>query len=180
MVLMFASDLHGSAYWTKKLLEAFRKERADMLVLLGDLLEGNFDGLSSNDDCPNVAEQLNDIKDRIIAVRGNCDSEEDQVLLDFPMMEEALQLDVNGLRLHITHGHLQNGHENSEMVKGAVVVRGHSHVPACEPRGTRLYVNPGSAARPRAGSVRSYLMLHGRTFTWKALDGIAYHSYTVE
>ena len=177
MILMIASDLHGSAYWTSKLLEAFRREEADKLLLLGDLLDDDQEGDGRQ---PSVSAQLNGVKDRIIAVRGNCDTEVDQMLLEFPMMADYTELEVNGLRLYATHGHLWNERFPPELSAGEVLVHGHFHIPACTPHDTWLYVNPGSVALPRAGSPRGYVLLRGRTFTWKELDGKAYHVYTVQ
>lgn len=177
MVLMIASDLHGSAYHTKKLLDAFQREGVDKLLLLGDLLDNDSEG---EDGCPNVSAQLNTVKDRIIAVRGNCDTEADQMLLEFPMMTDHIELEVNGLRLYATHGHLWNERFPPVMEKGTVLVHGHFHIPAYVSHGTWFYVNPGSVSLPRAGSVRSYVVLTGGTFNWKALDGTVFQSYTVK
>ena len=178
MVLMIASDLHGSAYWTKRLLGAFRREGADRLLLLGDLLDGTGAEPSENN-IPSVAEQLNAVKDQIIAVRGNCDLEEDQALLDFPMLADRLLLDVNGLRLYATHGHLWPESARPEMETASVIVYGHTHIPERGRHEAWLTVNPGSAALPRGGSVRGYVILRGRTFSWISMDGTVRHSYTV-
>ena len=177
MVLMIASDLHGSAYWTKELLDAFRQEGADRLLLLGDLLADDPEGDSG---CPSVSVQLNAVKDKIIAVRGNCDTEADQMLLEFPIMADYAELEVNGLRLYATHGHLWNETCPPAMEDGMVLVNGHFHIPACKPHGTWLYVNPGSVSRPRTGNLGGYMLLRNRTFTWKGLDRVAYQTYTVE
>lgn len=180
MVLMIASDLHGSAYWTKRLLDAFRRERAERLLLLGDLLDGGAADPSADGNIPGAAEQLNAVADRIIAVRGNCDSDADQMLLDFPMMSDHLLLEVNGLHLYVTHGHLWNEGSKREMKRASVIVYGHTHIPECGRHEAWLSVNPGSAALPRAGSARSYVILRDRTFIWKSLDGTAYQSYTTD
>ena len=180
MVLMIASDLHGSAYWTKRLLDAFRREGAQRLLLLGDLLDGDAADPGEDENIPGVAEQLNAVADRIIAVRGNCDIPEDQMLLYFPMMADHLSMEVNGLHLYVTHGHLWTEASKREMEKASVIVYGHTHIPECGRHEARLSVNPGSAALPRAGSVRSYVILRGKTFIWKSLDGTAYQSYTAD
>lgn len=178
MVLMIASDLHGSAYWTKQLLDAFRKEGADRLLLLGDLLDG-IGAESSEDDIPSVAEQLNAVSEHIIAVRGNCDFEEDQALLDFPMMADHLLVEVNGLCLYAAHGHLWPESARPDMEKASVIVYGHTHIPERGRHEDRLTVNPGSAAFPRGESVRGYVVVRGRTFSWSSMDGTVRHSYTV-
>ena len=176
MVLMIASDLHGSAYYTSKLLDAFRRENADKLLLLGDLLDDDPEG---NEGCPSVSTQLNSIKDRIIAIRGNCDTEADQMLLEFPMMADHIELEVNGLRLYATHGHIWNEQFPPVMEEGAILVHGHFHISACVSHGTWLYVNPGSVSLPRAGSARSYVVLRGKTFVWKELSGTVRKEKTV-
>lgn len=177
MTLMIASDLHGSAYYTQKLLDAFRREGADRLLLLGDFLE-NYMGEPPRRDIPDVDEQLNALADRIIAVRGNCDDEIDQQLLRFPMMADYVELEVNGLRLYATHGHLWNERFPPKLAEGEVLVHGHFHIPAWADHGMWYYVNPGSAARPRMGSERGYVMLRDRTFTWKTLDGESWMSHS--
>lgn len=177
MILMIASDLHGSAYWTKELLDAFHQEGADQLLLLGDLLAN----VPENDSgCPSVSDQLNTVKDKIIAVRGNCDTEADQLLLEFPMMADYAELEVNGLRLYATHGHLWNETCPPAMEEGTILLNGHFHIPACKPHETWLYVNPGSVSQPRTGKVGGYMLLRDKTFTWKGFDRTAYHTYTVE
>ena len=181
MVLMIASDLHGSAYYTDKLMTAFAAEKPDKLLLLGDLLyHGPRNDLPQNYDCMDVAARLNAIKEHIIAVRGNCDSEVDQMVLEFPMMADYALLEVNGLTLYATHGHLWDETCPPPMKEGTVLLNGHFHVPVCNVHGKYLYVNPGSTSIPKGGSVGSYLILKDKTFTWKDMDGYSYKSYTVE
>ena len=176
MVLMIASDLHGSAYNTEKLLDAFQREGADKLLLLGDLLDNGFE---RNEECSSVCAQLNTIKDKIIAVRGNCDAETDQMLLEFPMLANHIELEVNGLRLYATHGHIWNERFPPAIEEGTILVHGHFHIPACVSHETWLYVNPGSVSLPRAGSARSYVVLRGKTFVWKELSGTVRKEKTV-
>lgn len=182
MKLMIASDLHGSAYYVKKLLDRYREEKAYRLLLLGDLLyHGPRNALPEDYDCPDAAAQLNAVKGEILAVRGNCDSEVDQMMLEFPIMAEYAMMEVNGLTLFATHGHRWNDAcPPPFLAPGSVLLNGHFHVPSCVPHGDYLYVNPGSTSIPKGGSVRSYVILDGRTFTWKDMDGGAYRSYTAE
>ncbi len=181
MKLMIASDLHGSNFYVKKLMDRFQAEGADKLLLLGDLLyHGPRNALPEDYSCPDVAEQLNAIKDRIIAVRGNCDCEVDQMVLEFPIMADYALLEVNGLTLYATHGHLWNEKFPPPMAEGTVLLNGHFHIPTCNQHGKYLYINPGSTSIPKGGSVGSYLMLEDKTFTWKDMDGVAYQSHTVE
>ena len=107
MKYLIASDIHGSAFWCDKLLKAFEKEQADKLVLLGDLLyHGPRNPFPDGYDCPEVYDALNGIKEKIIAVRGNCDSEVDQMVLEFPMMSPIAVLEHKGRTVFATHGHL--------------------------------------------------------------------------
>ena len=181
MKLMIASDLHGSAFYAEKLMTAFRTENPDKLLLLGDLLyHGPRNALPKDYDCMRVAEMLNAVKERIVAVRGNCDCEVDQMVLEFPLLGDYALLEVNGLTLYATHGHLWDEKDPPPMAKGTVLLNGHFHVPACSPHEDFLYLNPGSTSIPKDGSVGSYLVLEGRTFTWKDMDGKAYKDYTVQ
>ena len=181
MKLMIASDLHGSAYYTDKLMDAYVSEQPDKLLLLGDLLyHGPRNALPRDYDCMYVAEKLNAIKDQILAVRGNCDCEVDQMVLQFPMLGDYAMLTVNGLTLFATHGHLWSEACPPPLAKGTVLLNGHFHVPTCNPHESFLYINPGSTSIPKDGSVGSYLILEGTAFTWRDMDGKAYKAYNVE
>lgn len=178
MKLMIASDLHGSAYFGKKLLDAFRAEQPEKLLLLGDLLyHGPRNALPREYDCMTVAGMLNGLKNWILAVRGNCDCEVDQMVLEFPVLGDYALLEWEGLTLYATHGHVWNEDHLPPMARGTVLLNGHFHVPACRDHDAYLYLNPGSTSIPKEGSVGSYMTLEGRTFTWKDLDGKAYKSY---
>ena len=119
MKLMIASDLHGSAYYAQKLLKAYHAEQPGKLLLLGDLLyHGPRNALPRDYDCMAAAGALNGIKDHILAVRGNCDSEVDQMVLQFPMMADYALVHWNGLTLYATHGHLWNEECPPPMAEG--------------------------------------------------------------
>ena len=181
MKLMIASDLHGSGYYVKKLVDAFQTEGAEKLLLLGDLLyHGPRNHLPEEYDCPTVAQQLNAMKDKIIAVRGNCDCEVDQMVLEFPIMADYALVEWNGLTLFATHGHRYNETCPPPMADGTILLNGHFHIPACADHEWYTYINPGSTSLPKGGSVGSYIVLEDRTFTWKDMDGNAYKTYTVK
>ena len=170
MKLMIASDLHGSAYYVKKLMERMEQEQPDKLLLLGDLLyHGPRNALPEEYSCPSVAEQLNAIKEKIVAVRGNCDSEVDQMVLEFPIMSDYAMLEVNGISLFATHGHLWSETYPPRMTEGTVLLNGHTHVPACEDHGSYVYMNPGSVSIPKGESWHGYMILEDGGFTWKEL-----------
>ena len=172
MKLMIASDLHGSAYYVKKLMGAYEAEQPDKLLLLGDLLyHGPRNALPRDYDCRAVAGMLNGVKEKVIAVRGNCDCEVDQMVLEFPIMADYALLEWEGLTLYATHGHLWNEEELPPMAAGTVLLNGHFHVPVCREHEGYLYLNPGSVSIPKEGKPGSYLVLEGKTFTWKDLEG---------
>ena len=180
MKLMIASDLHGSAYYAQKLLDAFNAEQPQKLLLLGDLLyHGPRNALPRDYDCMAVAGILNGLKDRVLAVRGNCDCEVDQMVLEFPMLADYALLEWDGVTLYATHGHLWDEDNTPPMAPGAVLLNGHFHVPTAHNHDTWHYINPGSTSIPKDGSVGSYLILEDRTFTWKDMDGKAYQTYSL-
>lgn len=160
MKLMFAADIHGSLLATRRVLAAFDASRAPWLVLLGDLLyHGPRNALPEEYQPAGVAELLNGYADRIIAVRGNCDSEVDQMLLTFPITAPWQQVLLENSRLFITHGHLFNPDEHPPLRRGDVLVYGHTHIPQAERVGDIFCFNPGSASIPKGGFAPSYGLL---------------------
>ncbi|MBE5901981.1 MAG: phosphodiesterase [Lachnospiraceae bacterium] len=160
MKWLVASDIHGSAYYCKKLLEAMDEEQADKLLLLGDLLyHGPRNALPKDYDPPKVYEMLNSVKDKIVAVRGNCDCEVDQMVLDFPILADYMVLSVGDRLIYATHGHVINKANPLPFVKGAYLLYGHTHVPANEDCGDFTYLNPGSVSIPKEGSDHSYMII---------------------
>ncbi len=170
---MIASDLHGSAYYTGQLLEAYHREKPDWLILLGDILyHGPRNDLPRGYAPKEVIAMLNPLADRILCVRGNCEAEVDQMVLDFPVMADYTLLPIEGHRLFITHGHLYNTQTPPPLGKGDILLHGHTHVPACEHHaGGWWYLNPGSVSIPKEDSRHGYMMLEDGTFYWKELSG---------
>ena len=180
MKLMIASDLHGSAYYAQKLLDAFSAEQPRKLLLLGDLLyHGPRNALPRDYDCMAVAGILNGLRDRVLAVRGNCDCEVDQMVLEFPMLADYALMEWDGVTLYATHGHLWDEDNTPPMAPGTVLLNGHFHVPTAHNHETWHYINPGSTSIPKDGSVGSYLILEDGVFTWKDMDGNAYRTYSL-
>ena len=174
MKWMIASDLHGSAYWCGKLLEAYRRERADRLLLLGDLLyHGPRNDLPEGYDPKAVIAMLNEIAADILCVRGNCEAEVDQMVLNFPVMADYAILTAGKHVIFATHGHLFNREHLPPLHPGDILLHGHTHIPACEPLETCTYCIPGSAAIPKENSPHGYMLLENDAFSWKALDGKA-------
>lgn len=177
MKLMIASDIHGSAHYCNLLLEAYQREKPDRLLLLGDLLYHGPRNDLPRDYAPKaVIEMLNGISDSILCVRGNCEAEVDQMVLDFPVLADYAYLDLNGLRIFATHGHLFGESNPPKLKAGDLLLCGHTHIPACKHIGEITYLNPGSISIPKEGSAHSYAVLENRTFTWKALNGEIYQS----
>ena len=181
MKLMIASDLHGSAYCVKKLMDAYAAEKPEKLLLLGDLLyHGPRNALPRDYDCMAVAGMLNAVRENIIAVRGNCDCEVDQMVLEFPVLGDYALLEWEGLTLYATHGHVWNEDHLPPMARGTVLLNGHFHVPACREHEGYVYMNPGSVSIPKEGSAGSYMVAERGTFLWKNLDGETYRTYSVK
>ena len=177
MKLMIASDIHGSAYYCKALLEAFEREQADRLLLLGDILyHGPRNDLPRDYAPKEVIAMLNNIKDRLFCVRGNCDTEVDQMVLHFPILADYCILPVGKRLIYATHGHNFNMNALPPLQPGDILLHGHTHIPAWEGFGNgNLYLNPGSVSIPKAGSHNSYMILNEKTAQWKSLDGSVYH-----
>jgi putative phosphoesterase len=172
MKWMIASDLHGSAYWCEKLVEAFRREGADRLILLGDTLyHGPRNPLPEGHNPQGCVEALSWIKDKTVGVRGNCDAAIDQVLLPFPMMADYALLPLeDGRCAFVTHGHLFSCDNPPPHQPGDVLINGHFHVYAGKQVADFHYVNPGSAALPKENQQKSYMIYEDGIFIMKTLE----------
>lgn len=162
MKWMIASDIHGSAYYCQKMLERFEQEKADKLLLLGDLLyHGPRNDLPKEYNPKAVIQMLNSYADQILCVRGNCDAEVDQMVLDFPIMADYAILNQQTHCIYVTHGHL----DFPKKAQGDYYLQGHTHVPTYE----NHHLNPGSVSLPKQGSCHSY-MIWDTDFYWKELE----------
>ncbi len=171
MKIMIASDIHGSAYYCRKMIDAYHMEKADRLLLLGDLLyHGPRNALPEDYDPKEVASMLNAMKEELLCVRGNCDTEVDQMVLDFPVMADYCLLELGGRPVYATHGHHWNPQTPPPLKTGDILLNGHTHVPANEDMGGYTYMNPGSVSIPKEGSAHGYMLFDG-CFQWKDLDG---------
>ena len=168
---LIASDIHGSAFYCDKLIERFQVENADKLLLLGDILyHGARNDLPRGYEPKRVAASLNSIADKIMCVRGNCDSEVDQMVLDFPIMADYAVLDTGKVLIFATHGHVFGEQNPPKFAKGSCLLCGHFHVPALRKREEFFYLNCGSVSIPKEGSWHSYIVFDGERFSWKDLD----------
>ena len=182
MKWMIASDLHGSAYYCRKLLEAFEREGADRLFLLGDLLyHGPRNDLPREYAPKEVIPLLNGKKEKLFCVRGNCDAEVDQMVLEFPVLADYAVLPVGQRLIYATHGHIYHVKNLPPLAPGDVLLHGHTHVPAWTEFGQgNLYLNPGSVSIPKEDSPHSYMTLEGNTMQWKELESSAvFHELTL-
>ena len=153
MKLIIASDIHGSAYWCGKLVDLIEAEEPDKLLLLGDLLyHGPRNDLPKDYAPKQVIPMLSTYKDIILAVRGNCEAEVDQMVLPFPCMADFSQLYMDGTTLYLTHGHHHNPDSLPPLPEGSVFLSGHTHVKIDEMRNGIRCLNPGSVSIPKDGS----------------------------
>ena len=166
MKIMIASDIHGFINYAEKLIDAYRKSGAKRLVLLGDLLyHGPRNDLAQGYNPKAVIELLNSVKNELLCVRGNCDTEVDQVVLDFPIMSDYAVMADGDRLLYFTHGHKYGVLNFPNVKEGDVIVQGHTHVPMCEEHDGILCVNPGSVSLPRSGSDHQCLVYENGIFT---------------
>ena len=172
MKLLIASDIHGDLDSLEKVLLAFEEEKADKLLFLGDLLyHGPRNDLPKTYNPKAVIALLNERRDDILAVRGNCDTEVDQMVLNFPILAEYCYLSLDGLSVFATHGHHFNTENPPALRKGEILLHGHTHVLKCIEFGDKnYYLNPGSAALPKENNPRSYMVYENSKFTVKDFD----------
>ncbi|MBR1423033.1 MAG: phosphodiesterase [Ruminococcus sp.] len=167
MKLFIASDIHGSALWCRKMLAAFEQSGAEKLLILGDILyHGPRNDLPDEYDPKAVISLLNPIKNRILCVRGNCDTEVDQMVLDFPILAEYAYICIDGLRIFATHGHKFNCENLPPLSEGDILLHGHTHIPVVKNCGSYTYINPGSVSIPKEGSAHSCILLERGKFNF--------------
>lgn len=172
MKLLIASDIHGSALATRKLIGAFYDEKCDYMLLLGDILyHGPRNALPGEYDCAETAKQLNAIKEKIWCVRGNCDAEVDQMVLEFPIQAEYMQIPIDGKVIFATHGDHIGPDCPPPLGSCDILMCGHFHIPEIRRIADGLiYANPGSTSIPKGGSKASYMTFDGKTLVQKYLD----------
>ena len=187
MKWMIASDIHGSEYYCSQLLEAYKAEGAERLLLLGDVLyHGPRNDLPEGYAPKKVIEMLNAMKDEILCVRGNCEAEVDQMVLSFPVLADYALIPVGKALVYVTHGHIYNEKNLPPLKKGDILLHGHTHVPKCVDHGDYVYMNPGSVSIPKEDSWHGYMTLEmtgdgetGATFLWKDMAGDVKEEYII-
>lgn len=172
MKLLIASDIHGSAFYCRQLLEAYEKEQAERIVLLGDILyHGPRNDLPKEYAPKEVIRMLNEHKDEIYAVRGNCEAEVDQMVLEFPVLADYMLLFDGNCAIYATHGHVYNETHLPPMKKGDVLLHGHTHVLRAEEKDGIFILNPGSVSIPKEENPPTYATLENGRFQIKTFDG---------
>jgi len=171
MKLLIASDIHGCSSSAAKIAYYFDEMKCDKILLLGDILyHGPRNDLPGTYDCRETARILNALKDKIICVKGNCDSEVDQTVLEFPITADYQQLLVGSISIFASHGH-HIGPDNPPPIGSCdVLICGHTHIPGYQNIGDLLYCNPGSASIPKGGSKQSFMTFDGKAFNWHYIE----------
>jgi len=180
MKWMIASDIHGSAYYCREMIKAFHEEKADRLLILGDILyHGPRNDLPKDYAPKEVIAMLNPMKESLLCVRGNCDTEVDQMVLEFPILADYAIISHGKKTIFVTHGHTHNTANPPMLKEGDVLLHGHTHIPKCEDAGKFTYMNPGSVSIPKEGSGHGYMTFEDGTFVWKTFDGGEYMKKTI-
>ena len=170
---LICSDIHGDYDCLVKLLERDKEEMSDKIVILGDIIyHGPRNDLPAGYAPKKVISALSEIKEKIIAVRGNCDTEVDQMVLPFPILSDYSYILTDGLTMLLTHGHKFSPEALPPMASGTIMLGGHTHVlgfkELCD---GCVYMNPGSISLPKENNPRSYATYENRKLTIKTLDG---------
>lgn len=178
MKWFIASDIHGSAKYCRQMLAAFEREKADRILLLGDILyHGPRNDLPDEYAPKEVIAMLNPLKDTILCTRGNCEAEVDQMVLSFPVLADYAFICDGKTNIFATHGHNYNCGSLPPLHKGDILLHGHTHVPKCDVMDGFIYMNPGSVSIPKENSEHSYMTLEDNVFIWKNLQGEEYMRY---
>lgn len=179
MKLMIASDIHGSFFYCRQMIEAFHREQADKLLLLGDILyHGPRNDLPKEYAPKEVIPLLNSMKEHILCIRGNCDTEVDQMVLEFPILADYSIIMAKEHVIYATHGHNYNEECLPPLQKNDILLHGHTHIPMCTKHENYIYMNPGSVSIPKEDSYHSYMIMEDERFVWKRLeDGMEYLQY---
>ena len=171
MKFLIASDIHGSAYYCDLLLKAIATEKADRVLILGDILyHGPRNDLPECYAPKKVIEMLNPLKDKLLCVRGNCDTEVDQMVLDFPILADYSVIPVGERLIYATHGHNFNENNLPPISKGDILLNGHTHVSKCVEHSDFIYMNPGSVSITKEATPHRFMTLKEGKFLWKNLE----------
>ena len=172
MKVLVISDIHGSGYYAEKIKEINEREKPDKIILLGDLYyHGPRNDLPKEYAPKQVIPMLNAMKDKIYAVRGNCEAEVDQMVLEFPVMADYCILSIDGKTLYATHGHVYNQNNLPPLCEGDILIHGHTHVLKAEQMEGYILLNPGSVSIPKEGNPPTYAVLEDGVFSIMDFEG---------
>ena len=173
MKLLICSDIHGDADSAAALIQRLEKDAADKIIILGDIIyHGPRNDLPNGYAPKKVISALSALSEKIIAVRGNCDTEVDQMVLPFPILSDYSYVLVDGLTFLLTHGHKLSPENPPPMASGTILLGGHTHIPKIEDISNGcIYVNPGSVSLPKENNPKTYAVYENRNLTIKKLDG---------
>lgn len=167
MKIIVASDIHGSAYYCRLLMDRINTEKPDRILLLGDILyHGPRNDLPREYNPKYVISLLNSLDIPVYSVRGNCDTEVDQMVLDFPVLADYSVIESGNVIIYATHGHVYNTGKLPPINKNDILLHGHTHVPVCEVNENCIYCNPGSVSIPKENSCHSYMIIENGIFNW--------------
>ena len=172
MKLLIISDIHGSSCYANKILEINEREKPDKIVLLGDLYyHGPRNPLTEEYNPMEVAKVLNSLKDKILAVKGNCDADVDQMISEFPL-QETIELEVNGHNIFFSHGDKYNMDNLPPLgVNIDIMFYGHFHINFIEEKNGIIFVNPGSISLPKQNTEHGYAILDENEIILKDVEG---------
>ncbi|PWM45025.1 MAG: phosphodiesterase [Clostridiales bacterium] len=174
MKLMIASDIHGSAYYCNLMLKILEAENPDKLLLLGDLLyHGPRNDLPREYLPKKVIEMLNSISSKILAVRGNCEAEVDQMVLNFPVLADYAMVFANSKTFFATHGHVYNENNLPSIGQGDILLNGHTHIPKFIKHENYTFINPGSVSIPKEDSPHSIVIYENGNFKWIDIEKLS-------
>ena len=180
MKWLIASDIHGSLKYCKELIRVFCEEKADRILLLGDILyHGPRNALPEEYAPKEVISILNSYKNDILCVRGNCDTEVDQMVLEFPILADDAILTEKERMIFATHGHRFHEKQLPPLHKGDILLHGHTHVCACREHEDYIYMNPGSVTIPKENTPHAYMTLENGVFLWKDFEGNIFKTYQI-
>lgn len=180
MKLMFVSDIHGSGLWCERMLAVYEREKPEKLCLLGDILyHGPRNDLPEGHAPKEVIRLLNPLKNKVVCVRGNCDTEVDQMVLDFPVLADYALLYADGTEMFLTHGHRYSPQSLPPLSDGVVMINGHTHIPKAELVGGVHCLNCGSVAIPKEGSPHSCIIYEEMRFKWLDICGGEFLEYSL-
>ena len=169
MKFLIASDLHGDLASCEALIEKFNSEGCERILFLGDILyHGPRNDLPHSYNPKGVIALLNSYADKITSVRGNCDAEVDEMVLDFPVLADYALLSLDGITVFASHGHHYNTDTPPKLSLGDVMLGGHTHLYGIKEFGNKnLYINPGSVSLPKGGNPKTYMIYENRSFIIK-------------